>query len=174
MDWISHIILGLALTRLAFIRSPLEWERYRSTIILIGAAASLFPDIDILTTHRSEMHAPMVLLLFAITIGFIFPLSFRPLLCGLLSHSLLDIFLFDNSQGTIRNIIDMVVTNDTAAGNVNEVVVSKIEAEGIMLLYPLSKKMYYILLTESTYPIMAAVVVCTALAVLYFSRIEHH
>lgn len=169
MDWITHIIFGLALARLAFMYSPVEWKKNRLAIILIAAAASLLPDIDILTVHRSELHAPLVLLALAGIVGAIYPIAFRPLCIGLLSHSLLDIFLFDNSRGTIRNVIDLVVTNDTAAGRINDVVISKTAAEGIMLLYPLSRKMYYILLTEQTYPAAAAAVLCIAAAVVYLA-----
>jgi len=60
----------------------------------------------------------------------------------------MDIFLFDNSKGTIRQIIDIAITNDTAASQINEAVVTGVAADGIMLLYPISRKMYYILLTE--------------------------
>ncbi|HUV83069.1 MAG TPA: metal-dependent hydrolase [archaeon] len=170
MDWISHIIFGLAMTRLAFISRPAEWHKYRSLIVLIAVAASLFPDLDILTTHRSELHAPIVLLAIAIIIGLAYPLSFKPLLSGLLSHTLLDIFLFDNSQGTIRNIIDLVVTNDTAAAEINNTVTTKVAAEGIMLLYPFSQKMYYLLLTEQTYPMIMAAVLFTGVVTLYLTR----
>ncbi|NIA03600.1 MAG: hypothetical protein GWP12_03605, partial [Nitrospirae bacterium] len=95
------------------------------------------------------LHAPIVLLTIAIIIGLAYPLSFRPLLAGFLSHSLLDIFLFDNSQGTIRNIINLIVTNNTAAAWINHSVTTKVAAKGIMLLYPFSQKMYYLLLTET-------------------------
>lgn len=170
MDWISHIIFGLALTRLAFIYQHAEWNKYRSYFVVLAVVASLFPDLDILTTHRSELHAPLVLLGLAILMGLAYPLSFRPVIAGFWSHSLLDIFLFDNSQGTIRNIIDVVVTNDTAAAEINNTVTTKVAAEGIMLLYPLSQKMYYILLTERTYPLMMAVVLGSAIAALYLTR----
>lgn len=170
MDWISHIIFGLAMTRLVSMDRPGEWHRYRLLIIPIAVAASLSPDIDILGTHRSELHAPLVLAALAVAIGIVYPMSFRPLLAGLLSHSLLDIFLFDNSKGTIRQVIDIAITNDTAAGQVNEAVVNRIAAEGIMLLYPLSRKMYYILLTEQTYSMVVALVLCSAVAVFYAGR----
>jgi hypothetical protein len=133
-------------------------------------AASLFPDIDILTTHRSEIHSPLVLAALAGVIGLVYPLSFRPLLAGFLSHSMLDIFLFDNSRGTIRQIIDIAITNDTAASEVNETVVTGVAANGIMLLYPLSREMYYILLTETTYAIVAMLVLCIAAITLYLTR----
>jgi hypothetical protein len=170
MDWISHTIFGLAMTRLAFIDRPAQWNKYRSYFVVLAVVASLFPDLDILTTHRSELHAPLVLLGLAILIGLAYPISFRPMLAGFWSHSILDIFLFDNSQGTIRNIIDVVVTNDTAAAEINNTVTTKVAAEGIMLLYPLSQKMYYILLTEQTYSIMVVVVLSTAVAALYLTR----
>ena len=170
MDWISHIIFGLTVTRLAYIKRPQEWEKYRTIIILIAVAASLFPDIDILTTHRSEIHAPLVLAVLAGVIGLVYPLSFRPLLAGFLSHSLLDIFLFDNSRGTIRQIIDIAITNDTAASEVNELVVTGVAANGIMLLYPISRKMYSIVLTETTYAMVAMLVLCTAAITLYLTR----
>ena len=100
----------------------------------------------------------------------VYPLIFRPLLAGFLSHSLLDIFLFDNSKGTIRQIIDIAITNDAAASEVNEAVVTGVAADGIMLLYPLSYKMYYILLTEQTYAVMVMLVLCTAAVTLYLTR----
>lgn len=170
MDWISHIIFGLTITRLAYINHhPLYWKKYRNIIIPIAIAASLFPDLDILTTHRSEIHAPLVLALLACITGLIYPLIFRPLLAGSLSHSLLDIFLFDNSKGTIRQVIDIAITNDTAASQVNEAVVTKVAAEGIILLYPISRKMYYILLTEQTYAVVVLLILCTAAVTLYFT-----
>jgi len=100
----------------------------------------------------------------------VYPLSFRSLLAGFLSHSMLDIFLFDNSRGTIRQIIDIAITNDTAASAVNEAVVTGVAANGIMLLYPLSCEMYYILLTETTYAIVAMLVLCIAAITLYLTR----
>ena len=170
MDLISHIIFGLTLTRLVYMNRPQEWEKYRNIIILIAIAASLFPDIDILTTHRSEIHAPLVLAVLASVIGLVYPLSFRPLLAGFLSHSLLDIFLFDNSKGTIRQIIDIAITNDTAASEINEAVVTGVAANGIMLLYPISNKLYYILLTETTYAMVVMLVLCIAAITLYLTR----
>jgi len=170
MDWISHIIFGLAITRLVYINHPLEWEKHRNIIITIAIAASLFPDLDILTTHRSEIHAPLVLTALAGIIGLVYPTSFRPLLAGFLSHSLLDIFLFDNSKGTIRQIIDNIITNDTAASQINEAVVTGVAAQGIMLLYPINRKMYYILLSEQTYAIVVVLVLCTAAVTLYITR----
>ncbi|MCK4929332.1 MAG: metal-dependent hydrolase [Methanosarcinales archaeon] len=170
MDLISHIIFGLTLTRLVYMNRPQEWEKYRNIIILIAIAASLFPDIDILTTHRSEIHAPLVLAVLAGVIGLAYPLSFKPLLVGFLSHSLLDVFLFDNSNDTIRQIIDIAITNDTAASEVNEVVVTGIAANGIMLLYPISRKMYSIMLTETTYAMVAGLVLSTAAITLYLTR----
>lgn len=170
MDWISHIIFGLTITRLVYNNHPNEWEKHRNIIITIAIAASLFPDLDILTTHRSEIHAPLVLTVLAGVAGLVYPLIFRPLLAGFLSHSLLDIFLFDNSKGTIRQIIDIAITNDTAASEVNEAVVTGVAADGIMLLYPLSCKMYYILLTEQTYAVIVMLVLCTAAVTLYLTR----
>ncbi|MDF1531919.1 MAG: metal-dependent hydrolase [ANME-2 cluster archaeon] len=170
MDWISHIIFGLTLTRLAYMKRPQEWEKYRTTILSIAIVASLFPDLDILTTHRSEIHAPLVLAVLGGVIGIVYPVSLRALLSGFLSHSLLDIFLFDNSKGTIRQIIDIAITNDTAASEVNEAVVTGVAANGIMLLYPLSRKMYYILLTETTYAFVAMLVLCIAAITVYLTR----
>ncbi|MDF1557336.1 MAG: metal-dependent hydrolase [ANME-2 cluster archaeon] len=170
MDWISHIIFGITVTRLAFMNRPQEWEKYRTVIILIAITASLFPDLDILGTHRSELHAPLVLTILAGVICLAYPLSFRPMLAGFWSHSLLDIFLFDNSKDTIRQIIDIAITNDTAASEVNEVVVTGVAANGIMLLYPISRKMYSIVLTETTYAIVAMLVLCTAVITWYLTR----
>lgn len=45
------------------------------------------------------------------------------------------------SKGNIRQIIDIAITNDTAASQINEVVVTGVAADGIMLLYPISRKM---------------------------------
>lgn len=170
MDWTSHIIFGLTITRLVYMNHPQDWKKHRNIIITIAIAASLFPDLDILTTHRSEIQTPLVLTALASVIGLVYPIFFRPLLAGFLSHSLLDIFLFDNSKGTIRQIIDIAITNDTAASEVNEAVVSGVAADGIMLLYPISRKMYYILLSEQTYAIVVVLVLCTALVTLYLTR----
>ncbi|MCL7414981.1 MAG: metal-dependent hydrolase [ANME-2 cluster archaeon] len=170
MDWISHIIFGLTIARLGFMNRPQEWEKYRTIIILVAIAASLFPDLDILGTHRSELHAPVVLAALAGIIGLAYPLSFRPLLSGFLSHSLLDIFLFDNSKDTIRQIIDIAITNDTTASEVNEVVITGVAANGIMLLYPISRTMYSIVLTETTYAIVAMLVLCIAAVTVYLTR----
>lgn len=170
MDLISHIIFGLTITRLVYMNHPQEWEKHRNIIITIAIAASMFPDLDLLATHRGELHAPLVLAALAGIIGLAYPLIFRPLLAGFLSHSLLDIFLFDNSKGTIRRVIDIVITNDTAASEINEAVVAGVAAEGIMLLYPITRKMYYILLTEQTYAIMVVLVLCTAAVTLYLTR----
>jgi orotate phosphoribosyltransferase len=111
-----------------------------------------------------------VLTVLAGVTGLVYPIFFRPLLAGFLSHSLLDIFLFDNSKGTIRQIIDIAITNDTAASQINETVVTGVAAEGIMLLYPISRKMYYILLSEQTYAIVVVLVLCTAAVTLYLTR----
>ncbi|MCL7413510.1 MAG: metal-dependent hydrolase [ANME-2 cluster archaeon] len=170
MDWISHFIFGLSVTRLIYLDRPLDWNKNRTFILLVAAAASLFPDLDILTTHRSELHAPLVLAVLAGIIGLAFPIYFRPLLTGFLSHSLLDIFLFDNSKGTIRQIIDTAITNDTAASEVNEAVVDGVAANGIMLLYPLSRQMYSILLTETTYAFAAILILCVAVITVYLTR----
>jgi hypothetical protein len=48
--------------------------------------------------------------------------------------------------------------------------VTGVAADGIMLLYPISRKMYYILLTEQTYAVMVMLVLCTALVILYHTR----
>lgn len=45
-----------------------------------------------------------------------------------------------------------------------------VAAEGIMLLYPISRKMYHILLTEQTYAVMVVLVLCTAAVTLYLTR----
>lgn len=170
MDWISHIIFGLTITRMFYINHSQDWEKHFNIIIPVAIAASLFPDLDLLTTHRSEIHAPLVLAVLACVAGLVYSPIFRPLLAGLLSHSLLDIFLFDNSKGTIRRIIDIAITNDTAASQVNEAVVTGVAANGIMLLYPVSRKIYYILLNEQTYSVMVMLVLCTAAVTFYLSR----
>lgn len=170
MDWISHIIFGLSVTRLAYMNRQYEWEKYRTMIVLAAIVASLFPDLDILTTHRSELHAPLVLAVLAGVTGLAFPRYFRPLLTGFLSHSLLDMFLFDNSKGTIRQIIDIAITNESTAREVNEAVVAGVAADGIMLLYPLSRQMYSILLTETTYAFVAILVLGFAVTTVYLTR----
>lgn len=170
MDWISHIIFGLSVTRLAYMNRQYEWEKYRTMIVLAAIVASLFPDLDILTTHRSELHAPLVLAALAGVIGLAFPRYFRPLLTGFLSHSLLDMFLFDNSKGTIRQIIDIAITNESTASEVNEAVVAGVAADGIMLLYPLSRQTYSILLTETTYAFVAILVLGFAITTVYLTH----
>ncbi len=169
MDWISHIILGLTITRLVHLNLQ-DWKKQRNIIISIAIAASLFPDLDLLSAHRNEIHAPLLLTVLAGITGLVYHISFKPMLAGFLSHSLLDIFLFDNSKGTIRQVIDFAITNDTASSQINEAVVTRLAADGIMLLYPISYKMYYILLTEQTYAVMAFLVLCTGAVTLNLTR----
>jgi len=166
MDWISHLLFGLALGAI------LLKDGFRGKMIFI-AVASLLPDLDVLWYHRSELHSPLVLLVFALLAAIRNRALFVPLLTGFWSHSALDIFLFDNSNHTIKNLANQVVANESVAQSIEENVTRLISADGIMLLYPFSSEKFSITLGEESYAIMAGIIIATAVLVflcMYFKQ----
>ena len=159
MDWISHLLFGLTLGAI------LLKDRFRGKIIFL-AAASLLPDLDILWYHRSELHSPLVLLVFALLPTIQNRTLFFPLLIGFWSHSALDIFLFDNSNHTIMNLANQVIENESISRSIEENVTRYIAADGIMLFYPFSNEKFSITLGEESYAIMAGIII--TIAVLTF------
>ncbi|VVB55299.1 LexA-binding, inner membrane-associated putative hydrolase [uncultured archaeon] len=159
MDWISHLLFGLTLGAI------LLKYRFRGKIIFL-AAASLLPDLDILWYHRSELHSPLVLLVFALLPAIQNRTLFFPLLIGFWSHSALDIFLFDNSNHTIMNLANQVIENESISRSIEENVTRYIAADGIMLFYPFSNEKFSITLGEESYAIMAGIII--TIAVLTF------
>ena len=156
MDWISHLLFGLTLGAI------LLRDRFREKIVFL-AATSLLPDLDILWYHRSELHSPLILLVFALLPAIHNRALFFPLLTGFWSHSALDIFLFDNSNHTIKNLADQVIANESIAQSIEENVTGYIAADGIMLLYPFSNEKFSITLGEKSYAIMASIIIVIAI-----------
>jgi hypothetical protein len=111
-------------------------------------AASLFPDLDILWYHRSGLHSPLVLLVLALLLAIRYRVLFAPLLIGFWSHSALDIFLFDNSNHTIQNLANQIVSNESVAQNIEDNIMRYTAANGIMLYYPFSGEQFSITLME--------------------------
>ncbi len=145
------------------------------------AFAGLFPDLDILWHHRSELHSPLVLLVFALLLAIQNRSLFTPLLLGFWSHSALDIFLFDNSNHTIKNLANQVVGNDSIAQHIEDNIMRYTSADGIMLFYPFSAEKFSIILGEESYAIMAIFIMVMAILSflgLYFkescSKLECH
>ena len=159
MDWISHLLFALALGAI------LLKDRFREKIIFL-AAASLLPDLDILWYHRSPLHSPLILLVFALILAIQNRALFFPLLIGFWSHSALDIFLFDNSNHTIKNLANQVISNESISRNIEENVTRYISADGIMLFYPFSNEKFSITLGEESYAIIAGIIL--AFAILTF------
>ncbi len=155
MDWISHLLFGLTLGAILL----KNWSRRNMAIVAI---ASLFPDLDMLWHHRSGLHSPMVLLGLALLVAIRNRALFAPLLTGFLSHSALDIFLFDNSNHTIMNLTNHVVANETVARHIEENVMRYTAADGIMLFYPFSNEKFSITLGEESYAIIAGLIASTA------------
>ena len=165
MDWISHLLFSLTLGAI------LLKDRSRQKMALV-ATASLLPDLDILWNHRSGLHSPLVLLTLALLTVIRNRALFAPLLVGFWSHSALDIFLFDNSNHTIKNLANQVVTNDSLAKNIEENITRYTAADGIMLFYPFSSDKFSITLNEESYTIMAGFIAAIAVFVvwLYFKE----
>ncbi len=163
MDWISHLLFSFALGAI------LLKDRSRKKMVLV-AAASLLPDVDIFWHHRSWLHSPLVLLVFALLPAIRNRALLTPLLIGFWSHSALDIFLFDNSKHTIMNLTNQVVSNESVAQNIEENVTRYIAADGIMLFYPFSDEKFSIVLNEESYAIMAGLIF--GIAVLAFLRLR--
>jgi membrane-bound metal-dependent hydrolase YbcI (DUF457 family) len=166
MDWISHLLFSLSLGAI------LLKERSREKMVLV-AIASLLPDLDILWYHRSALHSPLILLVFALLISIKKRAIFAPLLTGFWSHTALDIFLFDNSGHTIKNLANQVVRNESIAQHIEENITRYIAADGIMLLYPFSDEKFSITLDEESYAIMAGFIIVMAILTflwLYFKK----
>ena len=155
MDWISHLLFSLTLGAIVL------KDRSRERMVLV-AIAGLFPDLDTLWYHRSQIHSPLVLLAFALVPAIKNRALFAPLLTGFWSHSALDIFLFDNSQHTIKNLANQVVANDSIAQHIEDNVTRYAAADGIMLFYPFSDEKFSITLGEESYAIMAGLILLIA------------
>lgn len=162
MDWVSHLLFAFALS------SIIKVSERRIAIVLIS---SLLPDIDMLWQHRSELHAPLILLAFAFLIGIQNSAFFKPVLLGLWSHSLLDIFLFDNSKHTIKNLANQIVANESLAQKVEDSIMQLTTANGIMLFYPFTAEKFSIVLSEESYAIIAAFIAVIAVAFLFKSHL---
>ncbi len=166
MDWISHLLFSLALGAI------LLKDRSRNKMVLV-AIASLLPDLDILWYHRSALHSPLVLLVFALLPAIQNRALFAPLFTGFWSHSALDIFLFDNSKHTIKDLVNQVVANESVAQNIEDNITSYIAADGIMLFYPFSNEKFSITLDEESYAIVAGFIIVIAVFAfigLYFKE----
>lgn len=137
------------------------------------AVASLFPDLDVLWYHRSGLHSPLVLLVLALLFAVRHRALFAPLLIGFWSHSLLDIFLFDNSNHTIQTLANQVVANESVAQQIENNITRYTAADGIMLFYPFSSDKFSITLDEKSYAIIAGLIIVIAVLtflLLYFKR----
>ncbi len=156
MDWISHLLFGLTLGAI------LLKDRSRKKMAFV-AIASLLPDLDTLWYHRSGLHSPLVLLVLALIPMIRNRALFIPLLTGFWSHSALDIFLFDNSNHTIKNLANQVVANGSLAQNIEENITRYMAADGIMLFYPFSNEKFSITLGEENYAIMVGFIIAIAI-----------
>ncbi len=156
MDWISHLLFSLSLG------AVLLKDKTGEKMVLV-ALASLFPDLDILLYHRSGLHSPIVLLVFALVFTIRNRAFFTPLLIGFWSHSALDIFLFDNSNHTIKNLANQVVGNDIIAQHIEDNITRYASADGIMLFWPFSGVRFSITLEEKSYAIMAGFIIIIAI-----------
>ncbi len=155
MDWISHLLFGLTLGAI------LLKDRSQGKMALV-AFASLLPDVDMLWHHRSGLHSPLVLLLLALLLAIRNRALFAPLIIGFLSHSALDIFLFDNSNHAIKDLANYVVANETAARHIEENIMRYTAADGIMLFYPFSSEKFSITLSIENYAIIAGFIAAIA------------
>ncbi len=161
MDWISHLLFSLSLG------AVLLKDRSREKLVIV-AMASLLPDLDILWYHRSPLHSPLVLLVFALLLSIKRRALFAPILTGFWSHTALDIFLFDNAKHTIKNLANQVVGNESIAQNIEDDITNYIAADGIMLLYPFSDEKFSIPLGEESYAIVAGfIMIIAALSFLW-------
>ena len=166
MDWISHLLFGLTLGAI------LLKDRSRQRMALV-ATASLLPDLDILWYHRSGLHSPLVLLVLALLSVIRNRALFAPLLVGFWSHSALDIFLFDNSNHTIQNLANQIVSNESVAQHIEDNIMRYTAANGIMLFYPFNNEQFSITLDENSYAIVAgfiAAIAVFAVVWLYFKE----
>jgi len=142
--------------------------------LVLVAIASLLPDVDMLWQHRSEIHSPLVLLAFALVIGFQNRTLFKPVLLGFWSHSALDIILFDNSKHTIKNMANQIVANESMAQNIEDSITRYTSADGIMLFYPLSNEKFSIILVEESYAVIASLIIIIAVLIFLGLRFREH
>ncbi|SNQ61016.1 metal-dependent hydrolase [Candidatus Methanoperedens nitratireducens] len=166
MDWISHLLFS-------FVLGAILLEDTTREKMAFVAVASLFPDLDVLWYHRSGLHSPLVLLVLALLFAVRHRALFAPLLIGFWSHSLLDIFLFDNSNHTIQTLANQVVANESVAQQIENNITRYTAADGIMLFYPFSSDKFSITLDEKSYAIIAGLIIVIAVLtflLLYFKR----
>lgn len=166
MDWISHLLFSFSLG------AVLLKDRSREKMGLV-AVASLLPDLDIFWYHRSALHSPLVLLVFALLLSIKERALLAPILTGFWSHTALDIFLFDNAKHTIKNLTNQIVGNESIAQNIEDNITRYIAADGIMLFYPFSHEMFSITLDEDSYAIIAGFIIVMAILAflwLYFKK----
>lgn len=166
MDWISHLLFSFALGAILLE----EMTREKMAFVTV---ASLFPDLDILWHHRSGLHSPLVLLVLALLLAIRNRALFAPLLIGFWSHSVLDIFLFDNSNHTIQTLANQVVANESVARHIEDNITRYTAADGIMLFYPFSGEKFSIILDEKSYAIIAGLIIVIAVLAfiwLYFKE----
>jgi membrane-bound metal-dependent hydrolase YbcI (DUF457 family) len=155
MDWISHLLFSFVLGAILL----KDVTRKKMAVVMV---ASLFPDLDILWHHRSGLHSPLVLLVLALLLAIRYRVLFAPLLIGFWSHSALDIFLFDNSNHTIQNLANQIVSNESVAQHIEDNIMRYTAANGIMLFYPFSREQFSITLDENSYAIVAGFIIVTA------------
>jgi membrane-bound metal-dependent hydrolase YbcI (DUF457 family) len=168
MDWISHLLFSFVLGTILL----KDVTRKKMAVVMV---ASLFPDVDILWHHRSELHSPLVLLVIALLLSIRYRVFFAQLLIGFWSHSILDIFLFDNSNHTIQNLANQIVSNESVAQHIEDNIMRYTAANGIMLFYPFNREEFSITLDEKSYAIVAGFIMVTALLAfvwLNFKRVK--
>ncbi len=156
MDWISHLLFSFVLGTILL----KDVTREKMAVVMV---ASLFPDLDIFWHHRSELHSPIVLLGLALLLAIRYRVFFAPLLLGFWSHSALDIFLFDNSNHTIQNLANQIVSNESVAQHIEDNIMRYTAANGIMLFYPFNRELFSITLDEKSYAIVAGSIIVTAM-----------
>ncbi|MCE8428626.1 MAG: metal-dependent hydrolase [Candidatus Methanoperedens sp.] len=166
MDWISHLLFS-------FVLGTILLKDVTGKKMAVVMVASLFPDLDIFWHHRSELHSPLVLLVLALLLAIRYRVFFAQLLIGFWSHSALDIFLFDNSNHTIQNLANQIVSNESVAQHIEDNIMRYTAADGIMLFYPFNSEQFSITLDEKSYAIVAGFIIVTAVLAfvwLYFKR----
>ncbi len=156
MDWISHLLFSFVLGTILL----KDVTREKMAVVMV---ASLFPDLDIFWHHRSELHSPLVLLVLALLLAIRYRVLFAPLLIGFWSHSALDIFLFDNSNHTIQNLANQIVSNESVAQHIEDNIMRYTAANGIMLFYPFNREQFSITLEEKSYAIVASLIIVTTM-----------
>jgi membrane-bound metal-dependent hydrolase YbcI (DUF457 family) len=165
MDWISHLLFS-------FIISTILLKEATKEKMAVVMAASLFPDLDILWYHRSGLHSPLVLFVLALLLAFQYRTYFVPLLIGFWSHSVLDIFVFDNSNHTIQNLANQIVMNESIAQHIENNIMRYTAADGIMLFYPFNSETFSITLDEKSYAIVAGFIIIIAVLAFVWSHFK--